>query len=130
MKEETKKKIYIFPLNPLPKMRMTQKSKWTPRAQKCLQYQRNVAQLANIFKMPILGCKYVTIQVLFVRFGRECDTDNLEKALLDGLQYGGVFENDKQVKIVMKQVNYTKVRDEAMIKMTIEEYDPSHDLIF
>lgn len=97
-----------FNINPLPKVRMTQRGKWNPRARICLAYQQEIAWMYRSFVKTDWGKQDVTMRIAFFRSGRRCDTDNLEKAFLDGLQYGGAFHNDSQVRRVDKETFYIK----------------------
>lgn len=70
-----------------------------------------LSQLAWLYKTYIKiewQKQDVELKVAFFRSGRRCDGDNLEKAFLDGLQYGGAFVNDNQVRRVEKEVFYIK----------------------
>jgi len=92
--------FFVVPGRPVPAARMTQRSKFAcARARKALKYQEFVAWCARAkakgapaFSGPVeLTCRF------FFRDGRHGDLSNLIKAIEDGLQYGGVIENDRQV---------------------------------
>lgn len=97
---------YFLDLNPRPKVRMTQRTKWSKRAQECLEYQAHIAWLCTKAKVPSFNKNLVEIDVLFFRQGVKCDIDNLIKAFLDGLQYGKIIKNDKQVQKITSEVQY------------------------
>ena len=87
-----------IPGRPVPAQRMTQKTKWTKRAQKSLNYQETVAwewkRIAKVRKFEgsvKLSCKF------YFNDKRHGDLSNLIKAVEDGLQYGQAFDNDKQI---------------------------------
>ena len=91
--------IYTFtvPGRPVPKVRMTQKSKWSPRAKRCLEYQEKVAWHARAAKIPQLtGDVELTVKICRGSRGRG-DLDNIVKTIQDGLQHGGGIKNDRQV---------------------------------
>lgn len=103
-------------------MRMTGRSKWgDPRARACMEYQQSVATFARFERVPQFGKALVGFSKLrFVRCGRPCDSDNLEKSFFDGLQYAGVFENDSQIRAIDGlRVEYVKDQKEAMIEFEI-----------
>lgn len=112
---------YRFDINPIPKVRMTNRSKWTEKAQACLAYQQAIADLCRVHNVPRLGTALLELHVKFVRNARLADWDNLVKAFCDGLQYGGVFENDNQIRRTEIEVEYTK--DKPYIEFTIEAID-------
>ncbi|MFW6145527.1 MAG: RusA family crossover junction endodeoxyribonuclease [bacterium] len=88
-----------IPGRPVPAQRMTQKSKWSKRARRSLDYQEKVAWE---FKAAAPGTKLEGPLKLTAKFyfadRRHGDLSNLIKAIEDGLQYGQAFENDKQIK--------------------------------
>lgn len=92
--------FFVVPGRPVPAARMTQRSKFaSARARKSLEYQeyvawcgRAAAKGAPAFLGPVeLTCRF------FFRDGRHGDLSNLIKAIEDGLQYGGIIKNDRQV---------------------------------
>lgn len=89
----------IVPGRPVPAQRMTQKSKWTERAQKSLNYQEKIAWA---WKAKAQGKKLEGSLKLSCRFyfndRKHGDLSNLVKAVEDGLQYGDAFDNDKQIR--------------------------------
>ena len=91
---------FVVPGRPIPAARMTQRSKFaSARARKSLEYQEFVAWCARAkskgapaFSGPVeLTCRF------FFSDGRHGDLSNLVKAIEDGLQYGGIIRNDRQV---------------------------------
>lgn len=91
--------IYSFtvPGRPVPKVRMTQNSKWSPRAKRCLAYQEVVAWHAKAAKIPQLTGD-IELTVRICRGSRGVgDLDNIVKSIQDGLQHSGVIKNDRQV---------------------------------
>ena len=98
---------FVVPGRAIPAARMTQRSKFAcARARKSLEFQEFVAWCARAaarrpaaarppalpFRGPVeLTCRF------FFRDGRHGDLSNLIKAIEDGLQFGGVIENDRQV---------------------------------
>ena len=95
---------FTIPGRPVPAVRMTQNTKWTPSAQRSLAYQRMVAQVAQYAIHPRpLPWEYVQV-VVTVHLkatkkgdlpGNRGDWDNYGKAVCDGMQYGNVFKNDR-----------------------------------
>lgn len=110
-----------FPINPMPKVRMTGRSKFgNPRAKQCLEYQNQIANLAR-FTLPKFGKGLIGFKSLvFNRCGRPCDLDNLQKAFFDGLQYGEIFKNDNQIRALDGlRVNYVKDLKDSGIEFEI-----------
>ena len=88
---------FTVPGRPVPKVRMTQKSKWSPRAKRCLEYQEKVAWCAKQAKIPTFtGDVELTVRICRGSRGTG-DLDNIVKSCTDGLQYAGVIKNDRQV---------------------------------
>ncbi len=88
---------FTVPGKPVPKARVTQKSKWTPRAKRSLAYQEYVGWCAKAAKLPqISGDVLLTVKICQGSRGA-ADLSNVIKAVEDGLQYAGVLENDRQV---------------------------------
>jgi len=98
--------FFVVPGRPVPAARMTQRSKFaSARAKRALAYQELVAWCARAAAAPLasrpaalpftgpveLTCRF------FFRDGRHGDLSNLIKAIEDGLQFGGIIENDRQV---------------------------------
>lgn len=96
----------VIPGRPVPAQRMTQRTKWTARSRRSLDYQGLVAQAALAARLPRpLPWEYVRLEAAVylrpTRTGRlpgnRGDADNYLKALADGLQYAGVLGDDKSV---------------------------------
>lgn len=81
----------------VPAQRMTRRSKWSPRSRCSLDYQERVAWEAKAARVPQLkGPVCLTVRFYF-RDRRHGDLSNCVKAVEDGLQYGGIVKNDKQI---------------------------------
>lgn len=80
----------------IPKVRMTQRSKWTKAAKRYLASQE---ALATLFKAAY-GTKDPIDEPCIISFSvhlphrRRIDSDNIDKALRDSLEYAGVITND------------------------------------
>ncbi|MBO8127480.1 MAG: RusA family crossover junction endodeoxyribonuclease [Firmicutes bacterium] len=93
------------PGRPVPKVRMTQRSKWSPRAQASLQYQERVAwsAKAQTRHAQLFGPVRLSVWVYLRPTQRGLlpenrpDLSNVIKAIEDGLQYGGIVKNDRQI---------------------------------
>jgi Holliday junction resolvase RusA-like endonuclease len=118
-------KKFTFKINPFPKVRMTARSKWSKRAQDCLAFQKMIAFEAVSQKVPKFGKSKVGFALLhFYRFGRDADTDNLQKSFYDGLQYGGIFNNDRQIKALDNhRIISVQSQAEARIEFIIYNLD-------
>jgi crossover junction endodeoxyribonuclease RusA len=91
---------FVVPGRAIPAARMTQRSKFAcARARRSLKYQEFIAWCARAeakSRPPFSGPVELTCRFFF-RDGRHGDLSNLIKAIEDGLQFGGVIENDRQV---------------------------------
>jgi len=79
-----------------PKVRMTQKSKWNPRAKRQLENQASMAewfQLAYKGK-PAIAEPCILSFAVHLPHKRRIDVDNIQKAIQDALQYGGIVVDD------------------------------------
>ena len=92
--------------NPKPKIRMTGKSKWSPRARECLAEQDRIAWIIKALKLKPILCD-IELDVKFYREGkRRADLSNLIKLLEDGIQYSGLIKNDSQIIKIIAEVHY------------------------
>ena len=97
---------FTVPGRPVPAQRMTRKGKWNERSRRSLDYQAQVAWEAKAARVQGLkGALTVSIDFYFAD-KRHGDIDNHIKAILDGLQYGRAFENDKQIMRVEAEIFY------------------------
>lgn len=83
---------------PVPAQRMTQGSKWSKRARKSLEYQEQVAWEAKAAGIPCTDREVKLTVRFYFNNKKHGDLSNLIKSIEDGLQYGGIFKNDKQVR--------------------------------
>lgn len=88
---------FIVPGRAVPAQRMTRKSKWTKRSKKSLEYQESVAWEAKAAKIPVLEGPVQLTARFYFRNKVHGDLSNCIKAVEDGLQYGGIVKNDKQI---------------------------------
>ena len=88
---------FTVPGKPVPKARITQKSKWTPKAKRSLAYQECVGWCAKDAKLPTLaGDVELTVKIYQESRGL-ADLSNIIKAVEDGLQHARIVENDRQI---------------------------------
>lgn len=122
------RRAFVFKGNPLPKVRMTGRSKWNPRSMACLEYQKMVAWEAKSQKVPQFGkAKVGFARLHFYRYGRTCDIDNLIKSFFDGLEYGEVFANDNQIKAI-DDLRVYSVKDPAEARTEFIIYQMDDEL--
>lgn len=116
------------PGRPVPKVRMTQKSKWRdPRAIASLQYQETVAWTAKAStkNAKLFGPVRLSVWIYLKPTkegqlpGNRPDLSNVIKAIEDGLQYGQIVENDRQI-IEYGMSGYRLSKTER-VEITIEE---------
>jgi len=89
--------FFVVPGRPVPACRMTQRSKFYERAKRALEYQELVALCARAAHAPAFSGQVRLTCRFFFRDRTHGDLSNLVKAIEDGLQYGGVLRNDRQV---------------------------------
>ena len=97
-----------FSGNPIPKGRPRFGGRWVFTPDATRDWEQTVAwQCMDQFKhLPLLGP--LGINFIFYRDNlRRVDLDNLEKAMLDGLQ-GILYENDSQIKQKSGEMRYNK----------------------
>lgn len=90
--------FFVVPGRPVPAQRMTRYTKnISPKAKRSLEYQKLVAICAMAARVPqFTGPVKLTCRFFFAD-RRHGDLSNYVKAIEDGLQYGGVLRNDRQV---------------------------------
>jgi Holliday junction resolvase RusA-like endonuclease len=108
----------------VPYVRMTQRSKWTPRAQRYLASQQAVAlqiktQANRRGWDPVPGQTPVSVDLSVTVAGRlHCsDLDNTVKAVLDATQHAGILPDDRWVDAVSAR---RELREEYRAVLTIE----------
>ena len=90
---------FTIPGPPVPAVRMTQRSKWQPRAQHYLAWKGGVGHIAKAAGATCWdGPVMVEVNIYGVddRISRTWDIDNVLKGVLDGLN-GVCYRDDKQV---------------------------------
>lgn len=84
-------------LQPLPRMRMTVRSKFTPQAKK---NNAHLFKLADFIREKTGDLRFEGNIGLWVCFNRQqmrrADTDNLTKMICDAIQHSGIIDNDRQ----------------------------------
>lgn len=117
-------------INPMPAPRMTQRSKWAnPQAKEYFTFKNTIGWLTYNVIYPYSSQDLLAISCRFNRFGRECDGDNMLKALIDALQSAEIIPNDKKVVEVHYFVTYTNQEQEAFIDLHISKVDPDKFLL-
>lgn len=115
------------PGRPVPKVRMTQKSKWNTRAQASLRYQENVAWTAKAAtrNAQLFGPVRLSVWIFLkptksgLLPGNRPDLSNVIKAIEDGLQYGRVIENDRQ--IIEYGMSGYRLDENERVEITLDE---------
>ncbi len=98
---------------------MTQKGKWSDRAQRYLAYKAHVGWKAKVkVKELFTGDLSVNITLYFKKKGRVGDVDNYAKAILDGLNKIA-FTDDAQVQELFVRRIFVDVNERA--EVTIRE---------
>lgn len=81
---------------PVPAVRMTQRSKWSDRAKRYLDYKAAVGWAAKAARVPRVSGQVEVAIELYIQGGRIGDCDNYAKSILDGLN-GVAWDDDRQV---------------------------------
>jgi len=88
----------IIPIQPVPKARMTQRSKYASKAaRKTIDYQNEIAdRLKYEYRVPDFEGE-IELNLLFFVRGNRGDRLNFAKAIEDAIQRAGIVKNDKQI---------------------------------
>jgi crossover junction endodeoxyribonuclease RusA len=122
---------FTVPGKPIPAQRMTQRSKWSARARRSLDYQEHVATVATLHvKDRPLPWRYVATTLRFYLMvrkdghlpGNRLDIDNACKSVLDGCQYANIFANDRCVVEAHLFVLPCQTAAEERVEITITEF--------
>jgi len=109
---------FIVNGRPVPAVRMTQRSKWTPQAQKYLAYKGLVGWSAKASGIKALVGPVRVSMTIYVG-GRRGDIDNYVKAIFDGLK-GIAWDDDRQVTCVSCRIQPVGSHVER-VEVTVEE---------
>ena len=138
-KEERKAefgKVYTFeiPGEPVPKTRqrpprggkgmawrLIQTKPQYAALKRTLEYQSHVAYSAHKAVVPLFGINDpIRVLLNMHKAGRRLgDIDNIQKSVLDGLQYGGIIPNDKQVTSIDSRLTFKAGKEDARIVVCI-----------
>lgn len=126
--------LFTFSLNDFevfPKVRMTTKGKWNKRARRQLD---NQGALAQWFKKAYGNKKPITEPCLLsfaihLPHKRRVDVDNLQKAIQDALQYGGVIENDYLIRGTDNTRLWQRARGPARVCVTLKRLEGENGTI-
>jgi crossover junction endodeoxyribonuclease RusA len=120
---------FIIPGRPVPKVRMTQKSKWSDQAKRSLLYQQYVAWCAKDAKIPVYDDDDIELTVKICLTNRgNADLDNYVKIITDGIQRAGVIKNDKQILRYGKGMGIYLGWKEEQVIVTIAKVEESEDV--
>lgn len=105
---------------PVPYTRMTQRSKWEPRAQRYLDYKTEVGWWAKKATKQMLAGELEAEITFYLTGQRKIDIDNLVKGFLDGCNKI-CFEDDSQVMRLTASKVKVKRADEQKTEVVIKE---------
>jgi|SRR5699024_8866611 len=113
---------FTVPGRAIPAVRMTQRSKFTPRARRYLAYKNQVAWTAKAGFKGKITSKPVELNAKFYIHGnRRGDLDNLYKSIADGLNKV-VYKDDRQV-ISMNAQLFNCEESEQRVEVNIHEIE-------
>jgi len=112
---------FVVPGRAIPVVRMTQRSKFTPRARRYLAYKNQVAWTAKASFKGKPTKKDVQVHVdIYLNGGLQGDVDNYFKSIADSLNEV-VYEDDRQVKeIFARKIECDSDADER-VEVTVYE---------
>jgi Holliday junction resolvase RusA-like endonuclease len=109
---------------------MTRNTKWSPSAKRSLAYQQVVATVAVAAIKPLpLTWEYVRVAItIYLKVnkrgelpGNRGDFDNYCKSVCDGIQYGGVFINDRCITSGVIEVEPCLTEAEERVEVELSE---------
>ena len=109
-----------------PKVRMTQRSKWNPRAKRQLENQANMATWFRIHyrggnkKKEPISFPCILSFAVHLPHKRRIDVDNIQKAIQDALEYGGIVENDCLIRGTDKTRLWQKSKGVSRVCVTLK----------
>jgi Holliday junction resolvase RusA-like endonuclease len=108
-------------IDALPKVRMTQGSKWSAPAKRYLAYQEALAwEMKTIGRgMTGINVPVILCYEIFLPHKRLSDIDNLQKGIADALQRAGILTNDNLIEGIVDSYIY---RGTSEGKVYIELY--------
>lgn len=109
----------------VPYVRMTQKTKWRPGPQRYLKSQRDLAWL---FKEAYKGGDPIDVPCIIsfsvhLPHNRGVDSDNVDKALRDSLQYARVIENDRLIRGTDQTIVHQKAKGPARVVVSLKRLE-------
>jgi len=100
-------------IDALPKVRMTQGSKWSAPAKRYLAYQealawemKSIAPTMKPIDEPVIICYEI-----YLAHRRLSDIDNLQKAIADALQRAGILTNDNLIEGIVDSYIYRGAKE-------------------
>lgn len=113
---------FTVPGRAIPAVRMTQRSKFTPRAQRYLAYKNQVGWVARQHMQGKPTSEPVAVEVkVFLSGGNQGDVDNYFKSIADSLNKI-VYADDRQVKTI-KASKIECEKDEERVEVKVYEID-------
>lgn len=95
-------------IDALPKMRMTQGSKWSKSASRYLAYQETLAweMKKARMEMAVIDEPVIMRYEVYLPHRRLSDIDNLQKGIADALQMAGILANDNLIEGIIESYIY------------------------
>lgn len=113
---------FTVPGRAIPAVRMTQRSKFTPRAQRYLAYKNQVGWIARQHMKGKPTDNPVAVEIkVYLHRGHQGDVDNYFKSIADSLNKI-VYEDDRQI----KQIKASKIeceKDNERVEVRVYEID-------
>ena len=112
----------------MPKVRMTQGSKWSPRAKQYLKSQSDLAMLlkAQYKRKTPISEPCILSYAVHLPHKRRVDDDNVRKALQDSLQHAGIILDDYLIRGTDKTRLYQDGEARVVVVLkSLEDSSPS-----
>ena len=112
---------FTVPGRPIPAVRMTQRSKFTPRARRYLAYKQQVGWTARQHFKGQPTDKPVCVEIkIYLHKGIQGDVDNYFKSIADSLNKI-VYKDDRQIKMIKASKIECSSKDDERVEVRVYE---------
>lgn len=106
---------------PIPAVRVTGKSLWTPRAKRYAAYKKALAEYIQAQSRERMSGKLALVATYYRSTKRRCDIDNLLKSTMDALTLAGVIGDDSQIEAVFAVKELDKDSPRVVFRLAVVE---------